>query len=50
MLFCIVTGCRINDRSSISGWWKRFLKNVETGSGAHPASYPVDAGATDDKG
>ena len=50
MIFRIVTGCRINDRSLISGCWKRFLQNVETGSGAHPASYSYDAAAKDDKG
>jgi hypothetical protein len=50
MIFRIVTGYRINDRSSISGWWKRFLQNLETGSGAHPASYPFDAVAKDDRG
>jgi len=50
VIFRIVTGCRINDRSLISGCWKRFLQNVETGSGAHPASYSYDAAAKDDKG
>jgi len=50
VIFRIVTGYRINDRNSISGWWKRYPQNVETGSGAHPASYPVDAVVKDDRG
>jgi hypothetical protein len=40
--FGIVTGYRLGGRGSISGSVKRFFSNrFQTGSGDHPASYPM---------
>jgi hypothetical protein len=43
----IATGYGLDDRGSIPGRGKRFslLPSVQTGSGVHPASYPVGTGA-----
>jgi hypothetical protein len=45
----ITTGYGLDDRggrSSSPGRVKNFLQVVETGSGAHPASYPMDVGGS----
>jgi hypothetical protein len=38
---CIATGCGMDGRGSNLGRGKSFVHNVQTGSGAHPASYQM---------
>jgi hypothetical protein len=45
-------GYRLDDRGSIRGGGRDFLVHhrTQTGSGAHPASYPMDTGGCNSGG